>query len=135
MPQIIFLPHAVFCPDGLVVEVEPGVSVLEVAHGNHIDIEIAVNVPRRNGVEIADHGRDIRLEEAVPQAQQHQTGVEGRQAADSEGEVTCRHQEATNKHRSPKSEIPVGDHATKERREVNECQVGAVDLAGGRVRG
>ena len=31
MPQIIFLPHAVFCPDGLVVEVEPGVSVLEVA--------------------------------------------------------------------------------------------------------
>ena len=34
MPQIIFLPHAVFCPDGLVVEVEPGVSVLEVAHDN-----------------------------------------------------------------------------------------------------
>lgn len=41
MPQIIFLPHAVFCPDGLVVEVEPGVSVLDVAHDHHIEIESA----------------------------------------------------------------------------------------------
>ena len=41
MPQIIFLPHAVLCPDGLVVDVEPGVSVLDVAHEHHIDIESA----------------------------------------------------------------------------------------------
>ena len=41
MPQIIFLPHAVLCPDGLVVEVAPGASVLEVAHEHHIEIESA----------------------------------------------------------------------------------------------
>ena len=41
MPQIIFLPHAVLCPEGLVVEVEPGTSVLEVAHEHHIEIESA----------------------------------------------------------------------------------------------
>lgn len=41
MPQIIFLPHAVLCPEGLVVDVAPGTSVLEVAHEHHIDIESA----------------------------------------------------------------------------------------------
>ena len=41
MPQIIFLPHAVLCPEGLVVEVAPGTSVLEVAHEHHIEIESA----------------------------------------------------------------------------------------------
>ena len=41
MPQIIFLPHAVLCPEGLVVEVAPGTSVLEVAHDHHIEIESA----------------------------------------------------------------------------------------------
>ena len=41
MPQIIFLPHAVLCPDGLVVEVAPGAPVLEVAHEHHIEIESA----------------------------------------------------------------------------------------------
>ena len=38
MPQIIFLPHAVLCPEGLVVDAAPGTSVLEVAHEHHIDI-------------------------------------------------------------------------------------------------
>jgi len=32
MPQVIFLPHERFCPDGLVVEAEPGISILELAH-------------------------------------------------------------------------------------------------------
>jgi 2Fe-2S ferredoxin len=41
MPQVVFLPHAVHCPDGLVVEVEPGKSILEVAHDHHIEIESA----------------------------------------------------------------------------------------------
>lgn len=41
MPQIIFLPHAVLCPEGLVIEVAPGTSVLEVAHEHHIEIESA----------------------------------------------------------------------------------------------
>ena len=39
MPQIIFLPHAEHCPDGMVVEAETGKSILEVAHDNHIEID------------------------------------------------------------------------------------------------
>ena len=41
MPQIIFLPHAEHCPDGMVVEAETGKTILEVAHDNHIEIESA----------------------------------------------------------------------------------------------
>jgi len=41
MPQVIFLPHAEHCPDGMVVEAETGKSILEVAHDNHIEIEHA----------------------------------------------------------------------------------------------
>jgi len=41
MPQIIFLPHAEHCPDGMVVEAETGKTLLEVAHENHIEIESA----------------------------------------------------------------------------------------------
>ena len=41
MPQIIFLPHATLCPEGLVVEAEPGISILELAHEHHIEIESA----------------------------------------------------------------------------------------------
>ncbi len=29
MPQVIFLPHAKHCPDGMVVEAETGTSILE----------------------------------------------------------------------------------------------------------
>ena len=41
MPQVIFLPHDKFCPDGMVVEAEPGTSILEVAHAHHIEMESA----------------------------------------------------------------------------------------------
>ena len=41
MPQVIFLPHAELCPDGAVIEVESGTSVLDVALKNGIDIEHA----------------------------------------------------------------------------------------------
>jgi len=41
MPQVIFLPHAEHCPDWLVVEVEPGTSILDIAHEHHIEIESA----------------------------------------------------------------------------------------------
>ncbi|MCE1690298.1 ISC system 2Fe-2S type ferredoxin, partial [Enterobacter hormaechei] len=30
-----------FCPDGLVVEVEPGTNILELAHEHHIEMESA----------------------------------------------------------------------------------------------
>ncbi len=41
MPQIIFLPHEVLCPDGLAIDVEPGVSICDAALQNHIEIEHA----------------------------------------------------------------------------------------------
>ena len=41
MPQIIFLPHAELCPDGLVVEAQAGETVLDVALANGIELEHA----------------------------------------------------------------------------------------------
>ncbi len=41
MPQIIFLPHADLCPDGKVIEVEPGVTVCDAALANGVEIEHA----------------------------------------------------------------------------------------------
>ncbi|MFQ3236437.1 MAG: 2Fe-2S ferredoxin [Paraglaciecola sp.] len=41
MPQVIFLPHAELCPDGAVIEVESGTTVLDVALNNGIGIEHA----------------------------------------------------------------------------------------------
>lgn len=41
MPQIIFLPHEVICPDGMVVEAEPGETICDAALRNHIEIEHA----------------------------------------------------------------------------------------------
>ena len=31
MPQIIFLPHEEICPEGAVIETEPGTTVLDAA--------------------------------------------------------------------------------------------------------
>ncbi len=41
MPQIIFLPHEELCPDGAVIEAEPGTAIIEVALANGIDLEHA----------------------------------------------------------------------------------------------
>lgn len=41
MPKIIVLPHADLCPEGAVLEAEPGQSVLDVALKNGIGIEHA----------------------------------------------------------------------------------------------
>lgn len=41
MPQIVFLPHEVHCPEGKVVEVKAGESILEAALRNDIAIEHA----------------------------------------------------------------------------------------------
>ncbi|MDD3608413.1 MAG: ISC system 2Fe-2S type ferredoxin [Halothiobacillaceae bacterium] len=41
MPRIIFLPHEKYCPEGMLVEAEPGVSVLDAALEAGIDIEHA----------------------------------------------------------------------------------------------
>lgn len=41
MPQVVFLPHPEICPEGAVLEVDPGTNLLDVALHNHIDIEHA----------------------------------------------------------------------------------------------
>ncbi|GAA5214508.1 ISC system 2Fe-2S type ferredoxin [Corallincola platygyrae] len=41
MPKIVFLPHEELCPEGLEVEVEEGVTVLDAALANGIGIEHA----------------------------------------------------------------------------------------------
>ena len=41
MPQIIFLPHEELCPDGMAIDVEPGVTICDAALQNHIEIEHA----------------------------------------------------------------------------------------------
>jgi len=41
MPQIIFLPHEEICPEGAVIEVEPGISILDAALTHGIELEHA----------------------------------------------------------------------------------------------
>ncbi len=41
MPKIIFLPHDEICPEGAVIEAEPGVTICDAALANDIEIEHA----------------------------------------------------------------------------------------------
>ena len=41
MPQMIILPHAELCPEGQVIDVEAGQTILDAAKANGIDIEHA----------------------------------------------------------------------------------------------
>ena len=41
MTKVRFLPHEEICPDGKVVEVDPGITILDAALGNDIHIEHA----------------------------------------------------------------------------------------------
>ncbi|WP_067517785.1 ISC system 2Fe-2S type ferredoxin [Endozoicomonas ascidiicola] len=41
MTRIVFLPHEELCPEGAVVEVEPGITVCDAALQNGIEIEHA----------------------------------------------------------------------------------------------
>lgn len=41
MPKIIFLPNEEYCPEGAVIEAEPGVTVCDAACDNGIEIEHA----------------------------------------------------------------------------------------------
>ena len=41
MPKIIFLPHEEICPEGAVIEAEPGTTICDAALANDIHIEHA----------------------------------------------------------------------------------------------
>ena len=41
MPQIIFLPHEEVCPEGAIIQAEPGITICDAANANGIHIEHA----------------------------------------------------------------------------------------------
>ena len=41
MPKITILPHETICPEGAEIEADPGISILEAALGQKINIEHA----------------------------------------------------------------------------------------------
>ena len=41
MPKVVFLPHPEMCPEGKVIEAEPGITICDLALQNGIDIEHA----------------------------------------------------------------------------------------------
>jgi 2Fe-2S ferredoxin len=41
MPQLIFLPHEDICPEGAVIEAEPGTTICDAALKNGVEIEHA----------------------------------------------------------------------------------------------
>jgi 2Fe-2S ferredoxin len=41
MPRIIFLPNERYCPDGMVIDAQPGITILDAAQAQGIDIEHA----------------------------------------------------------------------------------------------
>ncbi len=41
MPRIIFLPNERYCPDGMVIDAQPGDTILDAAQAQGIDIEHA----------------------------------------------------------------------------------------------
>ncbi|MDH5393847.1 MAG: ISC system 2Fe-2S type ferredoxin [Gammaproteobacteria bacterium] len=41
MTQLIFLPHEEICPEGKVIDVEPGITICDAAQANGIEIEHA----------------------------------------------------------------------------------------------
>ena len=73
MPKIIFLPHEKYCPEGAVVEAEPGENICEVALRNGIEIEHACelscacttcHVIVRSGADSLDELEDDMLDKA-----------------------------------------------------------------------
>jgi 2Fe-2S ferredoxin len=41
VPQIIFLPHEVLCPEGMVIEADSGTTICDAALKHHVEIEHA----------------------------------------------------------------------------------------------
>ena len=76
MPKIIFLPHEEICPEGAVIQAEPGTTICDAALANGIEIEHACekscacttcHVYVREGLESleeSDEGEDDMLDKA-----------------------------------------------------------------------
>ena len=123
------------------------------AHVEDDEGTVAARVALR--VEVAHHGRDVRLEEAVADAHEHEAEVEagrrirkgdaergqgkgtrGAQCVERcrEHELPCSHDETAEDHGLALAEPVVGDPAAEDRGAVDEPQVPAVELQRLRVR-
>ena len=87
----------------------------------HVEDREARIAPRvARPVELADHRRDVRLEEARPDDEQREPDVEHRHAREGEAEVTGRHDHAADHERAPRAQPAVGEVAADQRRQVDE---------------
>ncbi len=86
------------------------------------------------GIEVADHRRDVRLEEPVADHQAGQRGVDERQRPDRQQQVAGHEEEAADHHGAPVAELPVGDPPADQRADVHEHQVVGVERRGLRGR-
>mmetsp|Transcript_122285 Transcript_122285/g.341140 ORF Transcript_122285/g.341140 Transcript_122285/m.341140 type:complete len:504 (-) Transcript_122285:7-1518(-) len=77
-------------------------------------------------VELADDGRDVRLEQAGAQHDQAQARVERRHRLHEQRDVAGRDDEAAQQHRAPRAQQPVRDVAAQDGRQVDQAGVPAV---------
>ena len=75
------------------------------------------------GIEVADHRRDVRLEEAVADDQAGQRGVDEPIERNGEQQVAGHEEEAADHHRLAVADLLVRDPAADERAGIDEHQV------------
>ncbi len=101
------------------------------AHVENRETGIAAHVARC--VQLADHRRDIRLEQAVAGDDQRQSHQEPGQILDQQHEQPGRHDDGAQQDRSLVAEHVVGDVAADDAGRIDQRRVAAVDQAGLRV--
>ena len=100
------------------------------AHVEDGEARVAAFVGGR--VELADHRRDVRLEQAVARDDRRQADLEDRLVRPGDHEQAGRHDHRAEQDRSLVAEDLVGDIAAEDRRGVHQRQVRAVDAVGRR---
>lgn len=78
-------------------------------------------------VESAEHRRDVRFEEAIPDDQQRQSEVEHAHAFEGQADVSGAHDDAAEHDRLAVAEDPISDETADEGREINHGRVRAKD--------
>ena len=81
-------------------------------------------------VKLSDDGADIGLEQAGSEHEQHEAGVEEREAGSGEAELAGRNQDAAVEHGAALAGDAVGHPSTREAQQVDHGGVEAVDRAG-----
>jgi hypothetical protein len=92
------------------------------------DVEARVSLGVAGGVQVSDHHRDVRLEEAVPDDQAHEARHEVGLPGNAHQEQARRHEHRADEHGLAVAKVAVGEHPAGKRREVDERQVQSVDL-------